>query len=79
MRIVKFCFRTPLKYSGKYAIMYLTSVSDSSGCSVYVPCAHKYQEMLRPQLSKSAGAFLCLAGKTLYGFYYNFAGIIIPL
>ena len=80
---MKFCFRTPLKYSEKYAIIVLTSVPDPSGCSVYVSSAHKYQEMLRVQLNISAGvffvspershsvflpAFFCPAGKTAFKF-----------
>ena len=54
---MKFCFRTPLKYSEKYAIIDLTSVPDPSGCSVYVPGAHKYQEMLSPLNSTYLPAF----------------------
>ena len=32
--------------------------TDLSGCSVYVPGSHKYQEMLRVQLNISADVFL---------------------
>ena len=66
---LKFYPDTLLKYIRLYVIIYLTPVPESfSGCSVYVSIAHKYQEMSRYELGKSAGVFKVLPDGQIFSF-----------
>ncbi len=66
---LKFYPDTLLKYIRLYVIIYLTPVPESfSGCSVYVLLPHEYQEMLRCELSKSAGVLKVLPDGRIFSF-----------
>ena len=55
---IKYAIIQVRRYRIYLAVLVCTDLSD---CSVYVACAHKYQEMLRVQLNISAGVFYVLS------------------